>query len=457
MNIIEMTDSYKLSHAAQYPDDTTNIASYFESRVGAKYPETTFFGLQYLLRKMAGKVATPDKIAAVASLAAMHLGTDAIFNRAGWEHIERKHYGRLPLLIKAVPEGLSIPTGNVLMTVEATDPKCFWLVNYMETLLVQTWYPSTVATLSRYVKKLCARYLHKTGCTQDGLDFMLHDFGFRGVSSVESAGIGGLAHLVNFKGTDTLAAIRCGIDNYNSGVCGFAVPASEHSTMTSWGRAYEAEAYLNMLKTYPTGIVSIVSDSYDIEAACRMFGTILKDDVLAREGKTVIRPDSGFPPHVVLSCLNILGAHKHFGHTVNSAGFKVLNPKVGVIQGDGCDPDMIDHVLHAMADAGWAASNIVFGMGGGLLQRLDRDTQRFAFKCSAVERGGVWQDVYKNPKGDPTKASKAGRLKLVTTGSTEVRTVRVEESGEDLLQTVFHNGELMNLTTMEAVRRRAAL
>ncbi len=411
MNIIEMTDSYKLSHAAQYPKDTTNVASYFESRDGAEYPETTFFGLQYLLRKMAGKVVTPEKIGAAASLAAMHLGTDAIFNRAGWEHIERKYYGRLPLLIKAVPEGTSVPTGNVLMTVEATDPQCFWLVNYMESLLVQTWYPSTVATLSRYVKKLCSVYLERTGCDSDGLDFMLHDFGFRGVSSVESAGIGGLAHLVNFQGTDTLAAIRCGIDNYDSGVCGFAVPASEHSTMTSWGRAYEAEAYLNMLKTYPTGIVSIVADSYNIRNACHMFGTILKDDVLAREGKTVIRPDSGFPPDSVLTCLDILGAPKHFGHSVNNAGFKVLNPKVGVIQGDGCDPDMIEEVLAAMESAGWAASNIVFGMGGGLLQRLDRDTQRFAFKCCAVQRNGEWQDVYKDPKSDPSKASKRGRLR----------------------------------------------
>lgn len=226
--------------------------------------------------------------------------------------------------------------------------------------------------------------------------------------------------------------------------------------MTSWGRDNEVDAYRNMLKTYPTGIVSIVADSYDIENACRMFGTVLKDDVLAREGKTVIRPDSGHPPSQVLRCLSVLGAPEHFGHTVNEKDFKVLHPQVGVIQGDGCDPDMILEILSTMHASGWAASNIVFGMGGGLLQKLDRDTQRFAFKCSAIERGGQWQDVYKNPASDPSKASKRGRLKLIRIND-RYETQLDDGPAENILRTVFLNGEMLHLDTLDAIRARAEL
>lgn len=455
-NIILLTDSYKLSHYKQYPPGTENVYSYFESRVGATFPYTIFFGLQYFLRKyLSGRVVTPEKIEQAAAVAKMHMGSEAgTFNREGWEYIERKHNGFLPVRIKAVPEGTKVPTDNVMMTIEATDPKCFWLVNYLETLLVQVWYPSTVATVSHYVRSLIKQGLEESGDV-NGLPFKLHDFGFRGVSSVESAGLGGLAHLVNFMGTDTLAAISCGMEYYDSGVCGFSIPASEHSTITSWGEANELEAMRNMLIQYPTGLVACVSDSFDIDRACSEYwGKELKDEVLAREGCLVVRPDSGDIVPMVLNVLNRLG--DAFGTYVNDKGYKVLNDKVRVIQGDGCTPETIEDVLAAMLANDWSIDNIAFGMGGGLLQKVDRDTQRFAFKCSSINLNGNETDVFKRPASDPTKNSKRGRLALIgSRGNFE--TVREDELNgrANRLRTVFERGEIVHLDTLDAIRQRA--
>ena len=456
-NIILLTDSYKLSHYKQYPPGTENVYSYFESRVGAKFPYTIFFGLQYYLRKyLAGRVVTPEKIAQAESIASMHMGGGVgTFNREGWNYIERKHNGFLPIRIKAVPEGTKVPTGNVLMTIEATDPKCYWLVNYLETLLVQVWYPTTVATISHVVRQTIKEGLRKTGGAMEGLPFKLHDFGFRGVSSVESAGIGGLAHVVNFQGTDTQPALLTGMEFYDSGICAFSIPASEHSTITSWGEANEVEAMRNMLTQYPNGLVACVSDSFDIDRACTEYwGKELKEEVLARDGVLVVRPDSGEIVPMVINVLNRLGAE--FGTYENDAGFKVLNDKVRVIQGDGCTPETIKHVVEAMILDGWSIDNIAFGMGGGLLQKVDRDTQRFAFKASSITLNGNEVDVFKRPASDPTKNSKRGRLALVG-GRDNLQTVREDELAgrTDRLRTVFERGEVVHLDTLDTIRQRA--
>jgi len=456
-NIILLTDSYKLSHYKQYPKGTENVFSYFESRVGAKIPYTVFFGLQYFLRKyLQGRVVTPEKIAQAESIANMHMGSaTGTFNREGWEYIEKRHNGFLPIRIKAVPEGTKVPTSNVMLTIETTDPKCYWLVNYLETLLVQVWYPCTVATISHSVREIIREGLEESGDVA-GLPFKLHDFGFRGVSSVESAGIGGLAHLVNFQGTDTLAALSCGIDYYDSGVCGFSIPASEHSTITSWGKDGEVDAFRNMLTQYPTGLVACVSDSFDIDNACtELWGNQLKDEVLNRDGILVVRPDSGAIVTMVMNVLRRLQAA--FGSYVNDKGFNVLNDKVRVIQGDGCTPRTIQRVVDAMLSAGWSIDNIAFGMGGGLLQKVDRDTQSFAFKCSSVVVNGEERDVYKQPKSDPAKNSKRGRLALVQNGN-GFETIQESELGGrlNLLRTVFERGEITQLDTLDNIRRRAA-
>jgi len=237
-NIILQTDSYKVSHYLQYPPGTQHVYSYFESRGGA-FPEIVFFGLQYFLKRyLEGPVVTAAHIAAAEELLSSHLAADSLFNRAGWEHILKQHGGHLPVKIRAIPEGTVVPTGNVLMTIENTDPACYWLTNYLETLLVQVWYPTTVATQSRSMKQVLNASLQRTG-DPSLIDFKLHDFGFRGVSSVESAGIGAAAHLVNFRGTDTLAGIVLARHYYEEEMAGYSIPAAEHSTITSWGREHE--------------------------------------------------------------------------------------------------------------------------------------------------------------------------------------------------------------------------
>lgn len=454
-NIILMTDSYKVSHHKQYPPKTEKVYSYFESR-GGEFDNTVFFGLQYFIKKyLTGRVVTQEKIDEARDLLTGHLGSEDIINLAGWEYILKEHAGRLPVEIKAVPEGTVVPTGNVLMTVENTDPNCFWLTNYLETLLVQVWYPTTVATLSREMKKMLRLHLKRTG-SDTGLDFMLHDFGFRGVSSVESAMLGGAAHLLNFRGTDTLAALVMAKDYYSAGVAGFSIPASEHSTMTSWND--EAKAMENMLDIYTTGLVACVSDSYDIYNACEnIWGDTLKDKILNRDGVLVVRPDSGDPCEVVVKCLNILG--DKFGYETNEKGYKVLNPKIRMIQGDGCDYTMVNQILTIMAIDGWAAENLAFGMGGALLQKLHRDTLSFAFKCSAIKIDGEWKDVFKNPITMKSKASKKGQLMLrrdKNDGTVETkRRIAGHEYTDDVLQQVFLNGELKNETTFDDCIKRA--
>lgn len=459
MNLILATDSYKLTHWNQYPTNTEAVYSYFESRGGAQYPSTVFFGLQSILFGLAGDAVTEDDVLDAQALAEAHFGSADMFNYDGWMHIVNRHAGQLPLRIKAVPEGTVVPTGNVLMTVENTDPACYWLTNAVESLLTHVWAPSTVATRSYHVKQMIARYLENTADSLDSLPFMLHDFGYRGVTSHESAGICGAGHLINFLGTDTLPAMEVAAMDYSASYEGLAysVPATEHSIMTSLGRDGESVIVGDLLNAYPSGILSVVADSYDIygfvqNIVCDHY----KDEILGRDGVFVVRPDSITPTHTKPEQLVVwilAELWEAFGGVKNSKGFKVLDPHVRVLWGDGIDEDGIDWILFAAMEAGFSAENLVFGMGGGLLQKLNRDTQRFAFKSSAQKRAGVWHDVYKQPK-DISKASKAGRLRLTKVDG-EYVTVSNSQAGEDLLQTVFEDGRMLNVSTFQQVRERA--
>lgn len=454
-NLITLTDSYKVTHWKQYPPGTTRVFSFLESR-GGQFPAVTFFGLQYLLKRyLEGPVVTNEDIDEARDMFAAHFGNTALCNEDGWRRIVNKHGGYLPVIIKAVPEGTTVPTHNVLMTMENTDPELPWLTNYLETLLSQVWYPTTVATQSREMKKLILKALEETG-DPSLIDYKLVDFGFRGVTSVESAGIGGAAHLVNFKSTDNLAAIRLLRRYYHETMAGHSIPAAEHSTITSWGRENEVKAYANMLEAFPTGMVAVVSDSYDVHRACReMWGEQLKEKVLAREGTLIVRPDSGVPTWIVPDILNALG--EPFGATLNAKGYLVLNPKVRVIQGDGIDYDMVRDVLLATKKEKWSADNISFGSGGGLLQKVNRDTQKFAIKCSAVEVNGEWRDVYKDPVTDPGKRSKAGRLMLVVKNGEYATMKEDENDAENLLVPVFENGVIRKDDTLAEIRARARI
>jgi len=289
------------------------------------------------------------------------------------------------------------------------------------------------------------------------LPFKLHDFGSRGVSSQESAMIGGAAHLVNFMGSDTIAGIYMANKFYNHEMAAFSVPASEHSTMTMWGKARETEAYANMLEQYKDQpIFACVSDSYDIfNATKNIWGGALKDKVIAYEGTLVVRPDSGDPAQVVTKLLELL--KESFGATRNSKGYWVLDHNVRVLQGDGVNYDSIKKVLDSVRGAGFSATNIGFGMGGALLQQLDRDTQKFAFKCSWAEVDGKDVDVYKSPVTDVGKASKRGRLELIQKPDGEFTTTRRGVSaGKLAMVDVYRNGELLVEHTLEEVRSRAA-
>jgi nicotinamide phosphoribosyltransferase len=455
-SIILNTDSYKVSMFKQYPAGTTGVYSYIESR-GGRYDRTVFFGLQAFIKEY---LLTPIKQADIDIADEILTLHGEPFNRAGWQYILDKHRGYLPVVIRAVPEGTVVPVKNVLATIENTDPECFWLTTWLETALLRAvWYGTTVATQSYTIKQVILDYLERTG-DPSTIDFKLHDFGARGVSSLESAGIGAAAHLVNFMGTDTITGVLFAREYYNAGVSGFSIPAAEHSTITSWGRDGEVDAYRNILNNFatPGSIVAVVSDSYDIyNAAENLWGGELRQQVIDSGATVVIRPDSGDPVEVNRRLIQILD--RKFGSTVNAKGFKVLN-NIRLIQGDGVNELTIRSILGAFMALGYSADNIAFGMGGALLQQLDRDTQKFAMKCSSAQINGEWVDVVKDPITDSGKKSKAGRVTLWRSGG-EFASGVVPPTGwfdkavgefTDALETVYLNGKLVKEIDFATVR-----
>lgn len=466
-NLVLLADAYKYSHHKLYMPGTTKVYSYLESR-GGKFDETVFFGLQYVLKEyLEGAVITTADIDEAEALLLEVFGRNDVFDRKNFDYIVEKHGGRLPVRIKAVPEGSAIPVSNVMMTIENTDPKCFWLTNFLETLLMQMWYPITVATLSREIKKVVKRYYEQTATVgaEAGIDFVLNDFGFRGVSSVESAGLGGAAHLVNFLGSDTLAGSMLAKKYYKATKAyGMSIPATEHSICTVLGEQGEKEVFKHILDTFPTGIVACVSDSFNIFRACEEYwGEDLKNQILERDGRLVIRPDSGDPIQTLLKIFEIL--FNKFGFVTNSKGYKVLPTQVRVIQGDGINYESIGEIYEALKANSISAENLVLGMGGALLQKVDRDTQKFAIKCSFAEVNGQGVNVQKSPtemdeNGNITpsfKKSKTGKLKLIR--STGYRTVMETEAQNEIdeLVTVFENGSLTKEYSFEEVRMRAGI
>lgn len=283
MSIAMATDSYKASHARQYPKGTRKVKSYFEARGSELADYTVFFGLQYYIKMyLLGAIITKEQVDTAAEFWREHFGSE-IFQRENWDYIVDHCGGKLPISIRAVKEGTKVKNKNVLFVIENTDDNCFWLTNFVETLLMKIWYSITVATNSHRSRQLILKYLEKTG-TPDAIAFKLHDFGYRGVSSEETAAIGAMSHLISFMGTDSVIGIQAGRWAYNTkAMLGYSVPASEHSTITSWTKAGEIDAFRNMLLTYPTGIVACVSDSFHIIEAMDKWGE-LKDLILNRDG-----------------------------------------------------------------------------------------------------------------------------------------------------------------------------
>lgn len=455
-NIVQDCDSYKISHFRQYRPGTTSMFSYIESR-GGKFDKTVFFGLQYLLKRyLEGSVVTAQDVEDAEIMFKDH---GLSINKEGWMRIATVLGGKLPVRIRAVPEGSVVPTLNALLTIESTDPETFWIASWLETMLVRLWYPITTATISYHARCLIGKFLEETSDAGPGeVLFKLHDFGSRGVSSQESAAIGGAAHLVNFLGSDTIVGVKLANDYYKCKMSGFSIPAAEHSTMTSWGRNNEEKAYENMLTAYavPGGLVAVVSDSYDIYHACEhIWGESLRQKVIDSGATLVIRPDSGDPPAVVRKVLNILG--NKFGTTTNTKGYKVLKT-VRVIQGDGVNLESIEEILNAVKEDGFSTENLAFGMGGALLQQHNRDTQKFAMKCSSVTVNGDEVDVYKEPITDTIKNSKRGRLDLIRHNN-EYKTIQLNkgqtEYDDTCMRVVFENGKVLVEDTFDNIRARA--
>jgi nicotinamide phosphoribosyltransferase len=465
ISAILRTDSYKFSQWVQYPAGTTHISSYIESRGGED--ESVFFGLQAFMKDY---MTTPITMADVDRAERIVLAHGLPFNREGWEIIVNEYNGMLPVLVEAVPEGTVMPTHNVQVQVVNTDPRLWWLTSYLETAMLRgVWYPSTVATKSRKMKKIIKRALEETSDVpvEAQINFKLHDFGARGASSSETAMLGGMAHLVNFMGTDTAEALVGVMEYYNTDeVVGFSIPASEHSTITSWGRAHETDAYGNMINQFAGEgkLYACVSDSFNIyHAAGHLWGEVLREKVINSGGTLVVRPDSGDPETVPVEIIKILASK--FGTTTNSKGYKVLHPSVRVIQGDGINEHSLPKILENLKAAGFSAENIAFGMGGGLLQAWNRDTLKYAMKASAIRiNEGDWVGFSKDPVTDHGKRSKEGRLALVKEAgfgiAPYIRTVPADyfwerPSAENLLQPVFMNGVILVEDTFENIRERA--
>lgn len=459
-NPILGVDSYKFSHFNQLPPGTTHINSYIESR-GGEIPNTVMFGLQAFLKTVLTQRITKADVDEAEQLVTAH---GLPFNREGFIKIVTKYDGRWPVVIEAVREGTVLPTRNVLVQIRNIDPHMAWVTSFLETALLRAvWYPTTVASLSWQCKQMILGALRKSSMEPDqAINFKLHDFGARGVSSSESAALGGMAHLVNFQGTDTVEALVAARRLYGADMAGFSIPAMEHSTVTSWGRDQETKAYSNMMDKYarPGALVACVSDSYDLwNAVSNIWGDTLRERVTQSGATIVVRPDSGDPLTVPIQVIELLG--ERFGFEVNAKGYKVLPSSVRVIQGDGITINSIPQILDNLLSAGWSADNLAFGMGGGLGQKIDRDTMKFAMKANAMKINGEWQDVFKDPVTDPGKTSKKGVLSLVRSsgiGNSRWKTIRRSDlvPGErDQLMKVYEMGELLVDQTFEEIRARA--
>uniref|UniRef100_Q0I1C1 Nicotinamide phosphoribosyltransferase n=1 Tax=Histophilus somni (strain 129Pt) TaxID=205914 RepID=Q0I1C1_HISS1 len=452
-NLILNVDSYKASHWLQYPKGTEYISYYIEAR--RESFDVVMFGLQAFIKEYLLKpICQQDVDEAEIVLKAHGLP----FYRDGWQHLIHKHQGYLPLKIEAVPEGTVLPVGNVVCQITNTDPDFFWLVGYLETALLRAiWYPSTVASLSYFCKKQIRQALIKSANDLSGLDFQLHDFGARGASSLETVALGGLAHLVNFKGTDSVSALIAAKRWYNiNEMPAFSIPAAEHSTITSWGKDREINAYQNMIECFggEGKLYSVVSDSYDLwHVLEHIWGEKLKDLVIEKGGRLIIRPDSGNPIEIICKTLEIL-ANK-FGYILNQKGYKVLPDCLRIIQGDGINAQSLPKILDAVMQKGFSAENVNFGMGGGLLQQVNRDTMSWAMKASAICINGQWQEIYKDPITSQSKRSKKGVLALVKQGSDWLTIKQSELNGQtNQLQTVFFNGKLFIEENLTEIRLR---
>ena len=456
-------DSYKYSHAQQYPEGTTYLRAYISPRhydrdFWPTEPEVVHLGLSAFALEYLKEPVKASDIYDMVRVVKEHMGLELQTNM--FMEMFEDNGGRWPLTIEAPPEGTVLPVGNAQVQLINSDPRYPWLTTFIETALLRAiWYPSTVATLSREAKKIIYASLQKTSDDPDGqIPFKLHDFGARGATSRESAQLGGMAHLVNFMGTDTITALPFIHRIYGEPMAGFSIPASEHSTIMSWGEKGEVDAFRNLINQFGhMPMYACVSDTYNWDrAVADHWGDELAHRVLQANGTLVIRPDSGDAVENLLYGFKIID-ERIGGTTTNKRGYKVLHPKVRFIQGDGVSLREIRDILGELNDAKWSTDNVAFGMGAGLLQKINRDTLGYAMKANEVQVNGEWRDIYKRSRG---KASFAGELGLVRRPDGSICTYEKNGfpyQGDTLWEKVVEKGMVKKVPTFADIRERAMI
>lgn len=493
-NPLLMTDGYKTSHHKMYPEGTTLVYSNFTPRSVKRMPETAkdivVFGVQYTIKYIndlynENFFSRPknEVVGEAKQFLSSYLGVDY-----DCTHFEKLHdLGYLPIKIKSLPEGSIITEKIPMMTIYNTHPDFFWLPNFLETLISSLiWKPVHSASLAYGYKKVLLGHANKTDKGNIGfVDFQGHDFSFRGMQHPESAISSGLGFLTSFSGTDTIPTLQAAKYYYGDSDVAFSVPASEHAVMTAYGKENEIDGFKRLMKQYPTGILSVVSDSFDLWQVCTKFVTELKDEILARDGKLVIRPDSGDPVDILCGkygegfnppqgktaeekgVIELLW--DVFGGTINEQGYKVLDSHIGAIYGDSITIDRANEICERLEAKGFASTNVVLGVGSYSMGYATRDNQGGAVKATYVEvlkpiegkSKEEWifegREIFKDPiTDDGTKKSATGLLR-VTTGVggyklVDSQTWAGEQTGE--LQPIYEDGIFYNLTTLTEIRER---
>ena len=471
-------DFYKTDHRRQYPAGTQEVYSNLTAR-GSRIPgveQVVVFGIQAFVKKILidsfnkGFFEVPKKEAVAKYKRRMDhsLGKDAI----PVQHIEDLHdLGYLPVCIKALPEGSLCPLRIPLLTIRNTKPEFFWLTNFLETILsCETWHSITSATIAWEYRKLLSRFAHKTSDLTDFVPWQGHDFSMRGQTCLEAAAASGAAHLLSFTGTDTIPAIDW-LETYYGADCtqemiGGSVPATEHSVMCLGGMETEKETFERLItELYPSGVVSIVSDTWDYWKVLNEVVRSLKEKIMARDGKVVIRPDSGDPVKIICGdptapegSLQNKGTIRIlwdlFGGTVNSKGYKQLDPHIGCIYGDSITLDRCKNILTILESQGFASTNLVFGIGSYTYQGVTRDTFGFAVKATHGVINGKGVDIFKDPVTDDGLKRSARGLLRVNEDMTLSQNVFPEEENQGLLETVFLDGKLVKEYSLAQIRKR---
>jgi nicotinamide phosphoribosyltransferase len=480
ISVALMIDGYKADHRRQYPIGTEKVYSNFTPRQSRVFgvDSVVFFGLQYFIKEYLIKRWNDDffskpkseVVSAYKRRLDNYLGAGAV----PCEHMEALHgLGYLPIRIKALAEGTIVPIGVPVLTIINTKPEFFWITNYLETLISNVlWKPITSATTAFQYRKKFETYSKYTGYSKEAIKWQGHDFSLRGMSGNEDGILSGAGHLLSFTGTDSIPSIDF-LENYyhadsDKELIGGSVPATEHSVMCMGGSGGEIDTFRRLIsEVYPSGIVSIVSDTWDFWEVMGTYLPILKEEILYRDGKVVIRPDSGDPVKIICgdpdSDIEIVrvGAYETlwniFGGTINNDGYKELDAHIGMIYGDSITLDRQDEILKQLASKGFSASNLVLGIGSYTYEYVTRDTFGFAMKATWGVVNGEPVEIYKDPKTDAGfKKSARGLLRVEKNNGELVLRDRVDEvlerGGE--LQTVYEDGVHLYEHTLSEIRNR---